>query len=184
MHTATLHADTSSHGIDTVVVALHGHLGSLSRHAGHAADGDETVRDFGHFGLKESFEEHGAGTAENDPGVVVLVVYPEYDCPDGLTLAVVVVGNLLALGQVKFVALVINEEHLTLPGLVYLTTDHLAHLLLVFVVERVMLQFENLGGECLPEVQDGAASELPEVHILTHFLADFIVGSDLLCIGQ
>ena len=79
---------------------------------------------------------------------------------------VVVGGYLLSLGQVELVALIIHEQHLALPYLINLAADHLSDLVLILLIERVVLELENLRCQCLAEVQDGAAAELREVHLL------------------
>ena len=118
VHTASTHADAGAHGVDTVVEALHGHLGALSGDASHRLDGDEAVGNLGHLLLKQMLKELTAGARQDDLRVVVLVVHTLDDGSHRLALAVLVGGNLLALGQDQLVVLVINEQHLALPHLI------------------------------------------------------------------
>ena len=135
VHTATLNADAGSNRVDAVVIALNCHLGAVARHTGHTANGYQAIGYLRHLGLKKPLKEHGSSAAKNDAGVVVLVVNPQDDSLHCLALAIVVTGNLLALGQVKLVALVIHEQHFTLPHLINLGTHHLTHAVLVLVVQ-------------------------------------------------
>ena len=184
MHAASLHAHAGSHGVDALVVTLHGHLGSLARHAGYALDGDEAVVDFGHLSLEQPLQEHGAGAREDNLGVVVLVVHPQDDGTDGLALAVLVGRYLLRFGQDELVALVVDDEHLAFPHLIHFAAHHLSHTVFVLVVERVVFQFQNLGGQGLPKGKDGSASELLEVDHFAYFLAHLVVVFYLLGVGQ
>ena len=47
-----------------------------------------------------------------------------------------------------------------------------------------MLQFQNLRSQCLAQVQDGAATELLEVHLLRHLFAHLVVRLYLLGLAQ
>ena len=90
-----------------------------------------------------------------------------------------VAGDLLALGEVELVLLVVHEEGLALPRLVDFGADEFAHAVLVLVVERVVLEFEDFSGQCLSEGEDGAASEVGEVDFLCHVFAHLVVRCDL-----
>ena len=184
MYTTTLHTYAGSYWVDAVVVTLHSHLGTLTRHTGNAADGNQAVVDFRNLGLEHTLQELSAGTRQDDAGIVVLVLYLLHDGTDGLALTVVVRWNLLGLWQVKLVALVVDEQYLTLPHLVNLSADNLSHLVLVLLVQRVVLQFQNLRGQGLAQVQDGTATELLEVYFLRNLLAYLVVGFYLLCLCQ
>ena len=63
----------------------------------------------------------------------------------------------------KLVVVVVDEEHLALPHLVNLGRDELAHPVLIFIVEGVVLKLENLAGKGLAKGKDGTAAELGEV---------------------
>ena len=93
---------------------------------------------------------------------------------------VVVVGNLLALGQVKLVAFIVHEQHLALPHLINLGRDNHSHAILVFLVEGVVLQLQDFRCQRLSQVKDGSAAELLELHTLTDFLAYLVVRLDFL----
>ena len=78
---------------------------------------------------------------------------------------IVVVGNLLTLRQMELIALIVDQQHLTLPDLINLTADHLTDTILVLLIQRVVLQFEDLRSQCLTEVQNGTTAELLEIHL-------------------
>ena len=62
MHTATLHTNAGTYGIDTLVVTLNSHLRTVTRHTGHLLDGDQTVVDLGHLSLQQTLQEDRTGT--------------------------------------------------------------------------------------------------------------------------
>ena len=97
---------------------------------------------------------------------------------------IVVNRYLLALRQVQLIALVVYQQHFTLPHLIDLAADYGVHTVLVLLVERVVLQLQNLRGQGLAKVQNGAAAELLEVHLLRHLFAHLIVGLYLLSLAQ
>ena len=41
-------------------------------------------------------------------------------------------------------SLIVNDKHLTLPNLINLTRNNLSYAILVFIIERIMLQFQYL----------------------------------------
>ena len=84
----------------------------------------------------------------------------------------------------KLITLIVHQQHLTLPNLINLTTDNGVHLVLVLLIERVMLQFQNLRGKGLTQIQDSTTAELLEVHLLTHLLTNLIVWLNFLCLAQ
>src|SRR5574344_24815 len=184
MHTATLHTYAGSHWIDTLIIAFHSYLGALTRHTGHTADGNQTVIDFRNLSFKQALQECRTGTAQDDARIVVLVVHTLYHGTHGLTFVIIVSRYLLRLRQMQLVTLIIDEQHFALPHLIDLSTYHLSHSILIFLIERVMLQFQDFRSQCLTQVQDSAATELREVHFLTHFLTHFIVRFYLLSIFQ
>ena len=184
VHAAALHTHAGSYGVDAVIETLNGNLGTLARHARHLADGYQAVVDLGHLGFEQTLQEVGTGAAEHDAGVVVLVLNLLHNSPHGLTLVVVVGRNLVAFQQVQFIALVVHEQDFALPHLINLAADNGAHLVLIFLIEGIMVQFENLGGQGLAQVQDGTAAELGEVYGLAHLFAHLIVGLNLLGVGQ
>ena len=74
MDTRAFHTHTGTYRVDTVVVRFYGNLGTLARYAGHGANVDEAVVDFGYFELEQAAQELLVGTAYGNLGVVVLVV--------------------------------------------------------------------------------------------------------------
>ena len=86
--------------------------------------------------------------------------------------------------QQQLVAFLVHEQGLALPGLIDFGADDFAFAVLVLVVERVVLQFHDAAGQCLPELQDGAASELRHIYALAHFLAFLVVVLYLPCLAQ
>ena len=47
-----------------------------------------------------------------------------------------------------------------------------------------MLQFEDLGCQCLTKVQDGTTAKLIEINLLAHILAYLVVWLNLLSFGK
>ena len=134
MHAATLHTDTGAYGVNALVITLHGNLCTLTRHTRNALHGNQPVGNLGNLGLKQTLQEHGTGTAQDNLRVVVLVVHLMNHGTDGLTLVILVVGNLLTLGQDKFVVLIVYKQHLALPHLINLTRDNLSHAILILII--------------------------------------------------
>ena len=131
---AALHAHAGTYGVNAVVVALNGNFSALARNACDAAEADEAVGDFGDFRFEQALQEHGRGAREVNLRVAVGIVHTVDDGAHGVALMEEVAGNLLRLGQVKFVALVVHEERLALPRLVNLGSDDFAHAVLIFIV--------------------------------------------------
>ena len=106
------------------------------------------------------------------------------DGSDGLALVIDIARYLFHLGQYELVVLVVNHEHLALPYLIYLAGDYLSYAVFIFVVKRIVLQFENLGSQSLSKIEDGAASELSKIDTLGNVLSHFVVGLYLPCLCQ
>ena len=184
VHAAASDAHAGSHGVDTVVEALHGHLGALARNAHHLMDYNLTVGNLGHLLLQQRFEEGGAGARDDDLGVVVVVGHALHDGTDGVALMIVVGGNLLALGKGELVVFVVYNENLAFPHLIDLAGDNLAHAVFILIIELVVLELQNLGSQSLTQVENGTAAEIGEFHGLGDFLAHLIVGFYLAGIGE
>ena len=95
-----------------------------------------------------------------------------------------VAGNLLRLGEIELVALLVEEEGFALPGLIYFSHDDFADAVLIFIIECVVLKFEDFAGEGLAESEDGATSEVGEVDFFAHVFSGFVGGIDLTCFGE
>ena len=184
MHAATFHTYASTYGINTLIVTLHGNLCTLSRHTGDALHRDQTVGNLGNLSLQQTLQEYGTGTAQDNLRVVILVGHLMDHRTDGLSLVILVVGNLLRLRQDELVVLIIHQQHLALPNLIHLTGNHLAHTILILIIKRIVNQFEHLRSQRLTEVQDSTAAKLRKVHALRYFLAYLVVGFNLLSIAQ
>ena len=143
VYTATLHTHAGAYGINTVIEALHGNLSTLSRHTSHLTDSNQSVSNLGNLGLKQALQELWTGTAQQDAGIIVLVLHLFHHGTHSLALAVVVCRNLITLQQVKLVALIVHEQHLALPQLIDLTTDHSAHLILVLLIESIVVKLQD-----------------------------------------
>ena len=135
VHTATLNTYAGSYWIDTVVVALNSHLGTVARDTGHTLDGNQSVLNLRYLSLEQTLQEYRACTREDDTRVVVLVLYLLYYGTYGLALVVVVARNLLLLWQVQLVTLIVNQQYLALPNLVNFTANYLVNLIIVLLVE-------------------------------------------------
>ena len=98
------------------------------------------------------------------------------DGSHGVALVEVVGGNLLVLGEDELVLLVVEEQCLTLPALVYLTAHQVALQVFELVVDSVLLKVQNLACKGLAKVQNGAASKLGKVNLAGVLLAYLTVG--------
>ena len=127
-------------------------------------------------------QEGLVGTREVDLRVVIRL-YPLHDGTYGLALAIKVAGDLLRFGQQELVALVVEKQHLFLPYLIDVGHDDGTDQLAVFGREVVLLELQDLRGQRLSEVEDGASAEVGEVHLVGHFFTDGTVGVDLLRIA-
>ena len=83
-------------------------------------------------------------------------------------------GNLLGLGQDQLVALVVEDQHLFLPYLIYLAGDDLADLLRIFFVKVGLLQIEDARSEILTQRQHGPTSERFKFDRIDVFVAHFV----------
>ena len=184
MDTATLHTHAGTYRVDTVIVALDGNLGTLAGDAGNLLDGNQSVIDFGYFHLEQTLQEDGRRTAQDNLRIIILVVHTCHYGAGSLALAVEVTRYLFGLGQQQFVAFIIEQQHLLLPNLVDFRIDDGTHLINVFVVNTIFLQFQYLGGQRLAQVQDGTATKVRENNFIRHFLAHLIRSINLLCFGQ
>ena len=68
---------------------------------------------------------------------------------DAIALAEVLVRDLLALGHDKLVAILVDEQSLTLPHLIDFGRDQLSHTLYEGLVEVLLLQIQDLAREGL-----------------------------------
>ena len=181
MNTATLHTDTGTYRVDAVIVALNSNLCTLTGDAGNLLNGNQSVIDFGNFHFEQALQEHRRRTAQDNLRIIVLVVHTCHYGAGSLTLAVEVARYLFGLGQQQLVAFIIEQQHFFLPYLVDFCVDDASHLINIFVIDTIFFQFQNLGGQCLTQIQDGTAAELGKVHFVRHFLARLIRSIYLLC---
>ena len=135
MHTATLHANASAYWIDTIIVTLDSNLCTLTRHTGNTTNGNQTILNLRNLCFKHTLQELVRGTRDDNAWIVVLVLHLLNNGTDGLTFTIVVSRNLLTLWQVELVTLIIDEQHFALPHLINLSTDNLANLVLILLVE-------------------------------------------------
>ena len=82
---------------------------------------------------------------------------------------------MLAARQGEFVAVLIDHEHFAFPNLINLGGSDTTDEVLVLVVEEVFLQFEDLGGQGLAQVEDSATAEFLEMHLFGEVLTDLDV---------
>ena len=148
--------------------------------AGNLLDGDESVENLRHLLFEGPLEELGRRPREDDAGLVVVHLDRLDDRLNRVALAVVVVRDLLGLGQQEFVLLVVEDEHLLFPNLVDLARDEFADLLRVFAVKVGLFELQNARGEVLAQRQHRAAAERGELHLVGVFVADFVGGVDRL----
>ena len=184
MNTATPHSHTGSNGVYAVVEALYGYFGTLTGHTGNLTDGYQTIGNLRNLSLKESLQEHRACTREYNLRIIVLVVHTGNDGTYGLALAVLVAVYLFRLGKYQLVVLVVDDENLALPYLIYLARNHLTHTVLVLVVQRVVLQLKNFRCKSLTERQDSPTAKLGKVYPLADILVNLIVLSYLTCLSK
>src|SRR5690606_6822159 len=181
---AALHAHAGAHRVDAVVVALHGHFGTFTGLAHDALDGDQAIGHLGHLMLEQFGEELGGGAAQDHHGGVVPHLHLPHHGAHGVALLDEIALDLLVLGQDQLVALVVQHQRLTLPHLVHLASDDVAHALLVLVVEVVLLQFHDAALEVLLQRQDVAAAKVLDLHLLAHLFAHLEIGVDLPGLAQ
>ena len=81
---------------------------------------------------------------------------------------------MLCFRQEQFVAFLIKQEDFFFPDLVDLGSDYRADHFRIFGIEAVFLQLQNLGGQCLSQVEDSPTAELQEIHLVSHVLANLI----------
>ena len=152
MHATSFHTHTCTNRIYAVIKALDSYLGTFSRHAGNLANGNQSVIDFRHLSLKQTFKEHRTCTRKDNLRIVVLVVYTQNNGTNSLALAIDISRNLLTLRKNQLVVLIVNDKHLTLPNLINLTRNNLSYAILVFIIERIVLQFQYLWSQRLTKI--------------------------------
>ena len=184
MNTCTLHADTGSDRIDTLIEGLNGYFRTLTRDAGDLLNRDQTLFDLRHLLLEETLEEERACTREDDLRVLVLVVHLRYYGTNHLSLAVIIGRDLVLLRQVHLVAFLVQEEHLTLPHLIELAGNDLTDHLCVLEVEVLLLQLQDFRSQGLTQVENHTTTEGLHIDLIGKVLADFDLGVGLTCLAQ
>jgi len=99
--------------------------------------------------LKETLEELWADTGEDHLRIAVLILYTSDDSTYGLALTEEVSWDLFALRHEELITLIVDEESLTLPDLIYLGGDQFAYTAYEAVVEVILLQLKDLTGQSL-----------------------------------
>ncbi len=176
MHAGALHADAAAHGVDAVVIRLHGHLGALAGHTHYVLDGNQAVVNFRHLGFEEAFQEDRRSAAEDDGGVVVAHFHLQYHGAHRVALAEAVARNLFGFGQDQLYLLLVEDKDLFVPRLIDLAHNHLAHFLLIFLEDQRLLVVLNLAHEVLADGQNLAAAEVVHIDRFGEFLAHFKIG--------
>ena len=134
--------------------------------------------------LHESLQEDWARTAEDDLWVVVGIVNTKHHCTNLIVLAEIICRNLLATWKSKLIAFLIHKHDLTLPYLIYLGCCNASDEILVFVIELIFLQLENLCSKSLTEIKDCTTTELFKVDLLREILSNLNVCNCLASLTQ
>ena len=181
---ASLDSDACSDGVNSFVVAFHCDFGSFSRDACNGSHFDESLGDFGDVSFEHSQQEGGRGSGKNDFRFSVDVIHSFNDRLHGVTFVEEVARDLLVFGKIEFVALFVHEQRLALPGLIDLGCNELSDAVFVFVVERIVFEFEDFACQGLAESEDGASSEVCEIDFLSDLFSFFVVRVNLLCFAE
>ena len=101
-----------------------------------------------------------------------------------VALAIEILRNLLVLGQDELVVVGVDKQDFLFPKLIYFGGNQFAFQVFKLAVDGILLQVENLAGECLTQVEDGAAAKLGEIDDASHFFAHLTFRVDLASLGQ
>ena len=96
------HADARADAIDARIAAGDGHLRAVARLAGHRADLNHAVGDFGNFLLEQPLHELRPGAAQDHLHAAARLADFEHGRPHALVDMVRLAGNLLAARQDGF----------------------------------------------------------------------------------
>ena len=172
------HAHARSDGINVGVEAFDGDFGAFARDAGHGAELNDAVGDFGDFAFEESTKEEGAGARKIDFRVAVCVVDTIDHGADLVALVVEVAGNLLRLGQQEVIFFLVHQQRFVFPRLVDFGRDEIALAILILIIYGVVFELKYLAGQRLSEGEDGAAAEILKFDVFAAVFSHFEVGFD------
>ena len=179
VNTATLHANTSSNWVDTLIKAFNSNLCAFSRKASNTTDSDQALCNLRNFSLQQTLQESRSCTAQDNLRIIVIIINAVDDCTNGLALTIHIARNLLCLRQDKFIVLIVYDKYLTLPNLVNFTRNDLSYTILVLIEKRIVFQLKNLRSQSLAKSQDSTATKLIEINLLTYILTYLVVRLNL-----
>ena len=184
MDTRTLHTDTSTYRIDTVVEGLNGYFRTLTRDTGDVLDRDQTFLDLRDLLLEQALQEERSGTTQHNLRIRVVILHLDYYGTYHITLSVEVRRDLVLLRQVELVPLFVQQQDLFLPYLVQLTRHDLATHIFIMLIERLFLQFEDLRCQRLTEIEDHTATERSQLYLIRYLFTDLCLLIQQQCIAQ
>ena len=152
MDTCSFDTHTSANGVDTIVEGLYRYFSALTRDTGDILNRNQTFLHLRHFLLEETLQEEWRGTGEDDFRRLVLVLHLDNYGANDIALTIVIGRDLVLLGQIEFVTLLIEEQHLFLPYLIEFARNDLSHHVAVFEIEALFLQLKDFRSERLTEV--------------------------------
>ena len=152
MDTCSFDTHTSADRVDTIVEGLYRHFSALTRDTGDILNRNQTFLHLRHFLLEETLQEERCGTGEDDFRSLVLVLHLDNYGANDIALTIVIGRDLVLLGQIEFVTLLIEEQHLFLPYLIEFAGNDLSHHVAVFEIEALFLQLKDFRSERLTEV--------------------------------
>ena len=172
MDTCSFDTHTSADRVDTIVEGLYRHFSALTRDTGDILNRNQTFLYLRHFLLEETLQEERCGTREDDFRRLVLVLHLDNYGANDIALAVVIGRDLVLLGQIEFVTLLIEEQHLFLPYLIEFAGNDLSHHIAVSEIEALFLQLKDFRSERLTEVEDHSASERRQLYFVRYLFAN------------
>ena len=134
MNTWTLHTNTSTYRIDTVIVRLNCNFCTFARNTRNFFNGNQSVVNFGNFHLEQALQKHRWSTAQNNFWIIVLIVYTSHYSTSRFAFTVEIARNLFSLGKQQFIAFIIEQQDFLLPNLINFRTDYSTYPINIFVV--------------------------------------------------
>ena len=184
MNTAAFYTDTSTHRVNTIIIWLYGNFCAFTGNTGNLLYSNQSVINFRYFHFKQTLQENGRRTTQDNLRIIVLVVNTSHHSAGCFSFTVEVARYLFGFGQQQFIAFIIEEQHLLFPNLVNLCIDNGTYLINIFIINTVFFQFQDLGSQSLAQVQDSTTAKLRKVHFVRHFLSHFIRSINFLGFAQ
>src|SRR5690606_32137440 len=117
----------------------YGYFGTLAGLTHNFFNGDQTVINLWYLVLEQALQECRRCTGKNDFRITVHDLNTLYHSTHYITFAVTVFRDLLTFRDQQFVFFLVEQQHLAVPYLVYLTGNNLANKVLVFLEQEFFL---------------------------------------------